>query len=183
LERRYRDLGFEAEWVLYQTSSDRNVEGVIMRVVFLDIDGVLNSDPFLSESCQGRFVPHGDIIDRIAVGFLNEIVEKSGAKIVISSSWRNGFKWDALVDLLRIVGVKGDIIDKTPRTFSYLPRGAEIAKWLSENPVDGMVCLDDALDMTVVEPWTVRTDFAEGLVQRHVELALAVLESRPYCGK
>ncbi len=53
------------------------------KVIFLDIDGVLNTDT--------RHDPEG-CVDEDKVQCLKQIVDATGAQIVLSSSWRRGFK-------------------------------------------------------------------------------------------
>ena len=60
--------------------------GICIKIIFLDIDGVLNcrnSKP----SCFGIMG-----VDNKKVEVLKSIVDKSGAKIVLISSWRIGWK-------------------------------------------------------------------------------------------
>lgn len=78
-----------------------------MKVVFLDFDGVLNRG-------FGRAEPR--LADR-----LNTITRKSGAAIVVHSSWRYGRSLDMLRHILEGWGVKGEVIDMTP-----VPEGAEV---------------------------------------------------------
>ena len=64
------------------------------KIVFLDIDGVLNSELHYVEKSQQQLAdeigyPLSEI-SRSAVSLLNQIVEKTGAKVVISSTWRLG---------------------------------------------------------------------------------------------
>ena len=58
-------------------------EGEYMKVIFLDIDGVLNGR---------RFVPKDDkvgvLIDDTRLDLIKQVVDAIGAKIVLSSSWR-----------------------------------------------------------------------------------------------
>jgi hypothetical protein len=77
-----------------------------MKVVFLDFDGVLNRG-------FGRAEPR--LADR-----LNTITHKSGAVIVVHSSWRYGRSLDMLRHILEGWGVKGEVIDMTP-----VPEGAK----------------------------------------------------------
>jgi len=115
-----------------------------MLVIFLDIDGVVNiMSPSYNSSA---YRPDGSVrwMEEHLVQRLNYLVEKSGAEIVISSSWRldmkdlekqlvkNGFKhWDK---------VQGE----TPY-FGH--RGDEIQKYLVEHPeVEGYVVLEDEID-------------------------------------
>ena len=56
-----------------------------MKIIFLDIDGVLNSSEYRKR--MGRKY-YSEIIDRSKMPLLKKIVEATGAKIVLSTSWR-----------------------------------------------------------------------------------------------
>jgi len=60
-----------------------------MKVIFLDIDGVLNSEKFLENN-------KNQAIDRNSVGILKNIIDKTGALIVMSSGWRLWFDYNML---------------------------------------------------------------------------------------
>ncbi len=161
-----------------------------MKILFLDIDGVLNSDRWFTEQQDGTFMPHEDKMDPKAVAVLNEIIEKSGAKIVISSSWRKFFDFDELKRILcEVNGVKAEIFSTTPVRFSFVSRGYEIREWLQNyyedlregeitEPVEAIVSLDDdssvgdALD---IAPYWVQTHWDEGLLPEHAAQALQKL--------
>jgi hypothetical protein len=53
-----------------------------MKVLFLDIDGVLNC----SKTPNPRKLPY--VIDKKLLARLERLVERTGAKVVLSSSWR-----------------------------------------------------------------------------------------------
>lgn len=55
-----------------------------MKVIFLDVDGVLNSEKDLLEA-KGK----SELFDRPLI-LLKELVESTKAKIVVSSTWRIG---------------------------------------------------------------------------------------------
>lgn len=55
-----------------------------MKVIFLDVDGVLNSEKDLLEA-KGK----SELFDR-PLALLKELVESTKAKIVVSSTWRIG---------------------------------------------------------------------------------------------
>jgi hypothetical protein len=113
-----------------------------MKVIFLDIDGVLNCELWYRKrhaevdmhevSAQYPFYEFSPEL----VENLNRITEETGAKIVVSSTWRLGRTVEELQTLLKNVGVKGEVIDKTdhlssPKGSGYtIPRGCEIAVWL-----------------------------------------------------
>lgn len=109
-----------------------------MKIIFLDIDGVLNcqswykqAQQFKGEANKFHFAPY-------LVENLNRITDETGAKIVLSSTWRKGKTLEQLRDLFEEVGITGELIDKTTVLhFSNwkrnVPRGCEILHWIEEN--------------------------------------------------
>lgn len=89
-----------------------------MRIIFLDIDGVLNSREYMIRRSSGGLfgASDGDAIDTAAVKLLNHVLDKTDARIVISSSWRVMYRgvFPDLVAVLEQRGViAGRIIDRT----------------------------------------------------------------------
>jgi hypothetical protein len=143
-----------------------------MKILFLDIDGVLNSSDYYR---KGRILSktmwnhHINQIDPEAVKYLNEIVEKSGCKIVISSTWRKSDSEYAIAEMLRQRGFKypESVVDRTP-VLNH-ERGQEIKAWWSEHPeVTEIVILDDDVDMEPLMDKLVFVNFLQGLQDIHV---------------
>ena len=117
-----------------------------MKVIFLDFDGVLNSAEFPSE-CETE----GVVLDPGKMVLLKRIVDATGAKIVLSTSWREHWSADPRecdstgVRIGRIFRSHGmGILDKTPRLNTRRER--EILCWLDAHPeVREFVVLDDRL--------------------------------------
>jgi hypothetical protein len=149
-----------------------------VRVLFLDIDGVLNSRDYVERA--GWEPPLGSdhdvhIIDPAAVALLNLIVESTGAFIVISSSWRITYGTDALHSMLELRGFTGRVIGVTPQR-SGRQRSREIAEWLAENRVEAFAIVDDENDAGVgYTPRFVQTSFEEGLTREHASKLVRVL--------
>ena len=151
-----------------------------MKVIFLDVDGVLNSID--SEDRLGAFIG----IDYAGVKLLREIVDKTGAKIVLISSWK--LKWHKnkesqsnLANYLdqRLEEENLSIIDKTED--NLFNRGEGIINWLSTHPTESWIILDDeAFDYEEcgIMPHLVKTSFYDGgLKDTHVELAINLLNT------
>ena len=160
-------------------------------VLILDIDGVLNSSLFLralNQPVQGVVVPQaestewwGAMIDPAAVERLNRSTDATGAKIVWSTSWRFGVKFSntKAAEIMAAAGVTGEYIGMTPTKMSSPPREQEIEWWLEKHPeVERWVALDDGLlELDHLKGGGfVRTSYATGLLDEHVEAAIAVLE-------
>ena len=164
-----------------------------MKVVFLDIDGVLNSHDWWYARTSDR---HD--IDPRNVAVLNEITQPVAASIVVSSTWRLHYRgryqdhdgerptWRFLGDLLHSHGVLAPIIGITEQLPAVpdgkggrksCPRGLEIRAWLEAHAgVTHFVVLDDDMDMDGVEDHHVKTDMRTGGLRRaHVAPALSLL--------
>ncbi len=115
-----------------------------MKILFLDIDGVVN--------CKNTSQRHRGFIgiDPYMALLVNRIVEATGAKVVLSSTWR-------VLEACRNE-VKSQVIDfmdvTPPSTYNKTTehnstRGEEIQAWLDENgyKVKKYAILDDDTDM------------------------------------
>lgn len=91
------------------------------KIIFLDIDGVLNTQATLRSSHNGIIG-----IDPYRVLLLDRIIQATGAEVVLSSSWRHGH-FEELQKSLVV-----PLIGKTGRCCSGI-RGVEIHNWLTEN--------------------------------------------------
>ena len=137
-----------------------------MKVIFLDIDGVLNNRG--SAEALGAT---SKFLDPVSVGLVARICKDCDAKIVISSSWRSG-NMDRLIDHLSSVGglpIVKYIIGETP-DFDYTEvpdpcfhRGYEIVKWIESSAINlkSYVIIDDCDGMYSYQPF-IKTDFTDG---------------------
>lgn len=135
------------------------------KIIFLDIDGVLNSTSWCFQLRNKEFL--GDIqssfdklnghqyVDPTAVRLVQKLALQHGAKIVISSSWRR-YDLKSTIDNLwnykDIQGLIPLIIDQTPhilrKHLDVRRRGDEIQQWLDDHDyVKQYVIIDDDSDM------------------------------------
>lgn len=149
-----------------------------MRIIFLDVDGVLNSQLFANEMFdeEGVRIFSEDILDKRAIACLKQIVRKTNAVIVLSSTWRYMRKARAhLASQLAEYGLF--IHSDTPIT--HKERGDDISAWFNRHndiSVESYVILDDDSDMKEHLPHLVQTDFYDrGLEKKHVPLAVDML--------
>ena len=177
-----------------------------MTVIFLDLDGVLNVEVFINafwKICEIMELKrpeskklrkemmrdeYGNLFCPTASNMLAWIIEATGAKIVISSSWRhsspNGLEF--CQNMWKHRGLAGEIIDITPSFHENynLPfkeraaRGKEIDAWLSKNPVDSYVIFDDDDDMLPYQESNfIQTDEKYGITMRDAERAIKILNN------
>jgi hypothetical protein len=115
---------------------------MINKVIFLDIDGVLNV------YCEGRD-EYGCTFHKHFEDNLSWIIKQTKAKIVISSTWRfSGL--EILKEMWDKRGLPGEVIDITPDS-NNLKRGDEIQHWLDNNKVINYVIVDDDNDMLDIQ--------------------------------
>jgi hypothetical protein len=173
----------------------------VTKIVFLDIDGVLNSERLAAENDE-KHRARGEHrcecysliyqMDRACVERLNRIVRETGALVVISSSWRKLMDLDEIKRVLASFGFAGEVIGETPDLVNdptwlaknrwgrehheRIDRGHEIWEWITQHPeVTHFVILDDCTDMAHVKPFHVHTDFEIGLDDPDVERALHLM--------
>lgn len=164
-----------------------------IKCVFLDFDGVLNDQLYLKSKREsglykGTEWPWLEMIDPTKVALLNQIIEATQAKVVVSSSWRIANTQEQLQSYLNHHGFIGEIIGTTTRKMSNNYRGNEI-KWTLEYmkedgiDVEKFVILDDNSDMLELKKYLIQTSFTPligddsgGLQQRHIDLAIERLE-------
>lgn len=167
-----------------------------MKIIILDFDGVLNANTYLENRIrlwQKNPVQYyykdkfGVVFDPKAVRNLERLVKNTGAKIVVSSTWRKqGLK--TMKDLFRHRKIDAEIIDVTPvleptslLLYGNDIRGIEIENWLSGHPqVENYVIIDDDSDMLPEQmSHFVQTDSGIGLAEEKAyEKALQILNNQ-----
>ena len=133
-----------------------------MKVIFLDIDGVLATRSSISAWYAGpRDRSSGGNrgqLDTVCTNLFLRLLELAGASVVISSSWRHDRRNDKIwKDLF------GDLyLGKTGSESGG--RGVEIRKWLdTHSDIDTTVILDDEdSDMGDMIKFVVKTDMING---------------------
>lgn len=123
------------------------------KYIFLDIDGVLNSEHTLNKSCENMDQKIASIISDQLVKNLSYLVEKTDAKIILSSSWRVYFNENtkkpinlfALILLDALNKHNLELHDMTPFVKGQLSneRGLEIKTYVEKNNITDYVVIDD----------------------------------------
>jgi hypothetical protein len=164
-----------------------------VKLIFLDIDGVLNGHEFNADAMSSTF-------DRDKVHVLNRILKETDAKIVLTSAWRylvhrgemnlEGLNWllksHGIMDG-RLAGItrmdtmerpvyRGDL-NSWPATNE---RGRQITDWIAENLPDhngiAYIAVDD-LDLGIIEEGHafIQTDPKVGLTHSHADKIIRFL--------
>jgi hypothetical protein len=160
------------------------------KILFLDIDGVLNGHHKHPKSPYTKIIP-------TCVGRLNEVLLATHASIVVSSAWRylmirprkgksrkafmtvNGFRAMLHTHGLRVFATGVDLIGHTCSDEEIPERGGQILAWLEANPgvKRWAVVDDDPMEMELGRYWRrlVRTDGKKGMQGHDVERLIHLL--------
>ena len=151
-----------------------------MKVIFLDIDGVLNTDAYRENTEVDYFE---NPVSEVHMCLLEYLVKKTDAKIVLSSTWREYWEpgeiqsdrfGNYINKLFEKYGLA--IFDKTPE---LRDRSEEIDEWikLHQGEIESYVILDDFdFDWSEEnEKYLVKTTDEVGLDEEAVARALRIL--------
>ena len=159
-----------------------------MKVIFLDVDGVLNC-----QSSKARF--RGYIgIDNDKVKRLRDIVKATNAKIVLTSTWKLFWERDPLLkDEQHEDGNYLDrkfrrenlfILDKTTEEKNLGCRGEGIHNFLQHHNIESWIVLDDEIfddyETYGIMPHLIKTTFYAddgGIQDKHIKLAIKMLNT------
>lgn len=155
-----------------------------MKVIFLDFDGVLDT-AYYGHILGKEGLPYHDefgaVFDPNSVGYLKEIIEKTGADIVVTSSWKSLMTYRDMLNMWEQRGLPGYVIDLTPSSSGCRHRGDEIDAWLKECKDECQYVILDDIDesnfnehqlsrLIVVNPY-------HGLDKEAAERAIELLQS------
>lgn len=147
-----------------------------MKVIFLDVDGVLNHASSNALYSLGGYNYMG--IEPEKVALLNKIVEATGAHVVLSSAWRTMMNVQDFQSYMDSLGFVGQVIGATDVLRGHI-RGDEIERWLTDwpgEPVNSYVIIDDRTDMREEQLANfVTTSWSTGLTDIGVADAIRIL--------
>jgi len=152
-----------------------------MNLIFLDVDGVLNSTRKLIEVYNITHKPHSGSnypFDEECLKNLQLIVLETNSKIVISSTWRKHKKnIQVLFNELKKYNLDKEVIGFTKVIDGNLEN--EILEYLSNIEIDyNFIILEDSLNFSTLLPHLVATKTYFGLTYENALLAIDKLNSK-----
>ena len=149
-----------------------------MNIIFLDVDGVLNSTRGLKETYYQTKRPYSGYdypFDVRCMYNLKYLVEVTNGYIVITSTWRmHEVGKSILLNELKKYELDNRVIGYT--SILHKTRGEEIKAYLDildENI--NYIILDDDSDFKDLEEHLIKTDFNFGLTKENVDVAIKKL--------
>lgn len=164
-----------------------------MKLIFLDIDGVMKS---VSSTVRAGGDRYATFLHPEHAEALKFILEHTDARIVISSSYRSFMSVKELGLLFEKAGISRKyVISKTPdlgKTWGDVERGEEVNDWLRKAPADALkyhnrvidvesfVVIDDDTDFSNINPINfVKTDARYGLTHCEALEVIEILNGEP----
>jgi hypothetical protein len=143
-----------------------------MKVLFLDIDGVLNT-PRTAQLFGNQF------INPFLVELVAQVVAATDAKIILSSNWRIDEK-ELVEEALSKHNL--EIFDCTPifdpyELNAFHPRSWEIRMWLDDNEVEKFATIDDDPKANLKEGSFFQVDETIGLTEEITERVITHLNA------
>ena len=147
-----------------------------MKVIFLDVDGVLNNDFTKTRTKSGA-----EFVDDYLIERLKGLVDITGATVVMSSSWRYGLTCerhhDDFVELIKKLESHGVYVSDYTPTMNTAHKSVEIRQYLLDHPeIDRFVILDDD-EIELYPEQHVETLNRYGLTEENIEEALQILNN------
>lgn len=145
-----------------------------MKIIFLDLDGVLNN------------WNHPELIDEKNALVLKKLLKLSNAKIVLTSSNKYSFQREGLksieesylekyLEVLETMNIP--IYDITPYVLE--DKSEEIKTYLKNNPlITNFVIIDDELVSMDLRKYQVYLDLYKGLEEEHIKPILDILSGK-----
>lgn len=143
------------------------------KFIFLDFDGVLSSSK--SKWC----------LQDEKIELVKKVVDATNAKIIITSTWRLFAPTiEMVIDTFVSKDIRKDLCEWLKTVVIGVTsddgntRGEEIQNYIDKHGVVDYVIIDDTMDFLDNQLFNfVQTDFAEGITDREVNLAIQVLNN------
>ena len=116
-------------------------------VIFLDLDGVLvslNEQPQLLDKIHVKpnWLFELEKFDPLCVKQMNRLENETGARVILSSSWRHSFTPDEMDTIFKFNGLHFKLSGVT-KSFAYGEREKEIQEYIDSHRISKYIVIDD----------------------------------------
>lgn len=153
--------------------------GLMVKFIFLDFDGVLNTEQYRAEQAvAGKEMADsfGPLFRPQSVRRLGQIIERTNAQIVVSSSWSKIYNLDEIRQLWASRGLPGKIYRDLADHPEAKSRGEAIAQFMAHSGDTPYIILDDEDDFLPKQRENfIMVNPVTGISKNDVELSVAKL--------
>ncbi len=149
-------------------------------VVFLDFDGVLNTEQYQAElaisgkACRDKW---GPLFDPRAVSNLKNIIDETNASIIVTSTWRYIHGLDGLKEMWEARSLPGKIMGILPCDSLMLSRGEVITEYVSAYAIPSYIIIDDIDEFGIEQkPYFIKVNPVVGISKANVKKAIESLK-------
>ena len=151
-----------------------------MNIVFLDVDGVINSRNKLIEVYKKTGKPHSLYnypFDELCLNYLKEIIEETNSFIVVTSTWRKDEEGKKiLLEELDKYGLLNRVIGYTE--ILNTTRGLEIKSYLEKNKnIINFIILDDDTTKSDLDEFLIKINGQTGITSKEKDEAIKRLKA------
>lgn len=155
-------------------------ESVMLKYVFLDLDGVLNTEQYQAElavngkSGKDKF---GALFDPKSVARLEEILSVTKAELVLVSSWRQVLSLEEICDMWENRGLPGHIHYLREKEFKSSDKKGIVESFLNDHTFIPYIILDDESEEYTEEmsKALIQVNPVAGISKKNVEEAIKEL--------
>lgn len=118
------------------------------KIIFLDFDGVMDTesyDSYLVNNNIPNVDEYGPVFAPECVKTLENILNATGAQIVVSSTWKECMTLEEIREMWKKRNLPGYILDVTPNVNPHF-RGDEINAWLERQKEECLYAIIDDMD-------------------------------------
>jgi hypothetical protein len=163
-----------------------------VKLIFLDVDGTIVTKRTLEERLALGMAGQ-NVADPDCIAALNQLIAETGARIVLSSSWRfcGKLEMEAVLRFWGVnlkgwtfvdqsIGITPDLCERVNGEYRSVSRGLEIQKYLDgcAEEVESFVIIDDDPNMSPLNSRLILTNFDEGLTFEKAREAYEILNRR-----
>ena len=158
---------------------DKIGQGVMVKYIFLDFDGVLNTEQYQAQlNIKGKPTKdeYGPLFDPKAVARLSEIVEATNAEIFVISSWGEVLVKEKIIEMWKKRGLPG----KVHAVFVPEEKCDSKANWI-KRCIDGQIFLpyiileDEPIFMPEQEEGFIKVNPVTGISKEDAEISIDIL--------